>query len=80
MIRRRQTARFSDLELQADEDGASPLAIIPDPGPSIEAIAEHHDMQDRLQSAIQALPPKFRSVVILRYREQLSFTEIGVAT
>ena len=54
MIRRRQTSRFSDFECQANEDDLSPLTTIPDPGPSLEEIAEYHDMQERLQCAIQA--------------------------
>ena len=33
--------------------------------------------QQRLQEAIQTLPIKFRSVVLLRYAGQLSFSEIG---
>ena len=32
-----------------------------------------------LQRAIDALPPKFRAVVLLRYASQLSFSEIGQA-
>jgi RNA polymerase sigma-70 factor (ECF subfamily) len=40
-------------------------------------VVERHDLQALLQDAIQTLPPKFRSVVILRYASQLSFSEIG---
>jgi RNA polymerase sigma factor (sigma-70 family) len=38
---------------------------------------ENQDLQQLLQHSIQALPPKFRSVVLLRYVSQLSFAEIG---
>jgi RNA polymerase sigma factor (sigma-70 family) len=40
-------------------------------------VAEYHDLQKSLQQAIQSLPPKFRSVVQLRYTKELSFGEIG---
>ena len=42
-----------------------------------EELAEQSDLQQRLQEAIQTLPLKFRSVVLLRYAGQLSFSEIG---
>ena len=40
-------------------------------------MVERRDLQALLQEAIQELPPKFRSVVILRYSSQMSFPEIG---
>jgi RNA polymerase sigma-70 factor (ECF subfamily) len=40
-------------------------------------MAERSDLQAALQEAIDALPAKFRSVVLLRYTSQLSFSEIG---
>jgi len=75
--RRRYTLYFSELEREADEEERSPLASLPDFHPLPEEIAEHHDLQHALQQAIQALPPKFRTVVLLRYAGQLSFAEIG---
>jgi RNA polymerase sigma-70 factor (ECF subfamily) len=52
---------------------------MPDPGPLPDELIEHHDIQQMLQKTIQELPPKFRSVVVLRYAAQLSFSEIGHA-
>jgi RNA polymerase sigma factor (sigma-70 family) len=76
-LRRKRAIHFSDLESASDEDDLSPLAIMPDTRPLPEEIAERHDLQRSLRSAIDALPPKFRSVVLLRYTGQLSFSEIG---
>src|ERR1019366_6687341 len=76
-LRRKSAIHFSDLESASDEDDLSPLAIMPDTRPLPEEIAERHDLQRSLRSAIDALPPKFRSVVLLRYIGQLSFSEIG---
>ncbi|MBV9712872.1 MAG: RNA polymerase sigma factor [Ktedonobacteraceae bacterium] len=76
-LRRKRAIHFSDLESASDEDDLSPLAIMPDTRPLPEEIAERHDLQSALRNAIEALPPKFRSVVLLRYAGQLSFSEIG---
>jgi RNA polymerase sigma factor (sigma-70 family) len=76
-LRRKRAIHFSELESASDDDDLSPLAIMPDLHPLPEEMAERHDLQSSLRSAIEALPPKFRSVVLLRYAGQLSFSEIG---
>ena len=78
-IRRKHAIHFSELESTTDEDELSPLTAMPDNGPLPEELAERHDLQECLQRAISTLPPKFRSVVLLRYSAQLSFSEIGQA-
>lgn len=75
--RRRCTLYFSELEREADEEDLLPQENIPDFHPLPEELAEHHDLQHALRLAIQALPPKFRAVMLLRYTGQLSFSEIG---
>lgn len=76
-LRRKRAIHFSELEAGNDEDDLSPLAIMPDTRPLPEELAERHDLQQALRKAIESLPPKFRSVVLLRYAGQLSFSEIG---
>lgn len=76
-LRRKRTIHFSELEINNDDEDLSPLNILPDPRPQPDEMAEHHDLQQKLQQAIHALPPKFRAVVLLRYTGQLSFYEIG---
>jgi RNA polymerase sigma-70 factor (ECF subfamily) len=71
----RSTLHFSQLENSEGE--LAGLCDIPDPGPLPEEVLERHDLQAQLQSAIEMLPPKFRSVVLLRYTSQMSFVEIG---
>jgi RNA polymerase sigma-70 factor (ECF subfamily) len=78
-LRRKRAIHFSELESMNDEDELSPLAAMPDTSPLPDELAERHDVQQRLQGAINSLPPKFRSVVLLRYAGQLSFSEIGKA-
>jgi len=75
--RRRRVTLFSALEWQAEEDDISPLATLPDLHPLPDEVAEFNELQRRLMCAIQSLPTKFRSVVLLRYIHQYSFSEIG---
>lgn len=76
-LRRKHPIPFSELEPANDEDDLSPLATIADSSPLPEELAERRDLQQSLQKAIQTLPPRFRSVVTLRYAGQLRFSEIG---
>ncbi len=76
-LRRKRAIHFSELEASNDDDDLSPLAIMPDTSPQPDEMAERNDLQRALRQAIDALPPKFRSVVLLRYTSQLSFSEIG---
>jgi RNA polymerase sigma factor (sigma-70 family) len=76
-LRKKRVVHFSELQSLNEDEDLSPLSIIPDNGPLPEEVAEHHDLQAILQQAIDALPPKFRMVVVLRYASQMSFSEIG---
>jgi RNA polymerase sigma factor (sigma-70 family) len=76
-LRRRDILHFSELESALNEDELSPVDAIPDSSPLPAELAERHDMQQVLQQAIDALPSRFRAVVLLRYTAQLSFSEIG---
>ncbi len=75
--RRRAALCFSQLEVEESDGELMCLYDIPDPGPLPEEVVERHDLQVLLQEAIQTLPPQFRSVMMLRYASQLSFSEIG---
>lgn len=76
-LRRKRPTHFSELESSTGDDDLSPLDIMPDTRPLPDEVAEHHDLQSALKKAIDSLPPKFRSVVLLRYAGQLTFSEIG---
>jgi RNA polymerase sigma-70 factor (ECF subfamily) len=71
----RYAVHFSQLENSEGE--LASLCDPPDPGSLPEEVVERRDLQAHLQAAIEELPPKFRSVVILRYSSQMSFVEIG---
>jgi len=77
-LRRIQPIYFSELKVSEDvEDEFIPFEFVPDPTPLPEEIAEQHELQHRILSAISVLPPRLRSVVFLRYTLQKSFAEIG---
>lgn len=78
-LRRKRVIHFSEMDSTHDDDELSLLAIIPDTGPLPDELAERSDLKEKLHAAIDALPPKFRLVVLLRYTSQLSFSEIGKA-
>lgn len=48
-----------------------------DEAPLPSELFEHKNLQDILQKAILKLPLKYRSVVILRYSQELTFEEIA---
>jgi RNA polymerase sigma factor (sigma-70 family) len=75
--RRRHAIHFSQLESTNDKYETSLLDELPDPSPLPEELAEHHNLQRCLQEAIQTLPPRYCSVILLRYIAQMSFSEIG---
>jgi RNA polymerase sigma factor (sigma-70 family) len=76
-LRRKHPISFSQLEITEEEDDVSPVALLPDPDPLPEEIAEHHELQQVLRRAIDDLPLKFRQVVLLRYIGRFTFVEIG---
>jgi RNA polymerase sigma-70 factor, ECF subfamily len=78
-LRRKRSIPFSTLEVSEEEEEGSWLASLRDPNPQPEEVAEHHDLQEKLQRAIDGLSPRYRSVVRLRYNGQQSFAEIGRA-
>jgi RNA polymerase sigma-70 factor (ECF subfamily) len=75
-MRKKHLFLFSEMETMT-EDESGPLEYIPDPAPLPEDFVEKHDQQCLLQDAIQALPSCYRSIVSLRYREELTFSEIA---
>ena len=76
-LRRKRPLLFSELDLSDDDEDWSFLEMIPDPYPLPEEIVERSDLQRDLYQAIEALPSKFRCIVLLRYTSGLTFVEIG---
>lgn len=78
-LRRKRLLSFTEIEAGNEEHEAISLDATPDTSPSLEEIAERRDLQQDIQRAIQTLPHQYRAVVLLYYRDQMSFPEIGKA-
>jgi RNA polymerase sigma-70 factor, ECF subfamily len=68
---------FCEVETRIEEDEATFLNDIPETCPTLEELAELHDLQREICCAIQSLPHRYRAVCVLYYTEQLNFAEIG---
>lgn len=77
-MRKKKLLYFCELEVIPDGDNVTIEQGFVDADPLPEEIAERHELQHNLYMAIQTLPARPRSVVLLRYREELSFSEIGL--
>jgi RNA polymerase sigma-70 factor (ECF subfamily) len=68
------------VSLEGDEEGGGLAAVLANPaGASPEAEAERRDLARDLERAISALRPDYRSAVVMRYVEGLSYEEISEA-
>ncbi len=77
VLRRKRLPSFSEVETGHEEGEAPSWNAIPDSSPVPEELAERRELQQAIQRAIQALPHRYRSVVLLYYTDQLTFSEIG---
>ncbi len=71
-VRKRKRAAFATL---ADVGGIN--NAIADPSPNPDAILEKKEVVMRLMAAIDSLPRKYRTVIILRHLEQLGYDEMA---
>ena len=76
-LRRKRLTYFSEVETENGKGDISWLDAIPDTNPTPEELAERHDLQRSVRCAIQALPDRYRSVIVLHYENGLGFPEIG---
>jgi len=78
-VRRRQRSRrLASIEALQESNDEGPKFELADP--SIEmpaASATRHELEAEIQRAISRISPKFRTVIVLRYIENLSYEEIA---
>ncbi len=80
MLRRKPKAKLRSLdEPIATEDGETQMDL-PDPSSGPEETVLSHDMDRRIQAALNTLPEVFRLTVIYADIEGLSYEEIAEAT
>ncbi|HVB75859.1 MAG TPA: sigma-70 family RNA polymerase sigma factor [Ktedonobacteraceae bacterium] len=76
-LRRKRPGYFSELAATCREDEPPILDALADTSPLPEELVERQEAQRCLYEAIQALPPRYRSVVCLRWMDGMSFFTIG---
>src|SRR5260370_15319575 len=75
--KKRYIPLFSTLEVDDETQGPSPLEALLDPDLLPEDQIEEKERHHQLYAAIQALPPTSRTIVLLRYEEELPFPAIA---
>ncbi len=74
-FRKKKTAPFSDFDT---EDGGNILTdTLADPSPLPQYFLERADISQALQTALNQLAPKHRSIMIFHYNDHLTFAEIA---
>lgn len=76
-LKKRKSAVFSELDDEAND--ISFADTLQDPEPLPPAVFEHAELARELEKATQALHPDHRMVLILHYRDDMTFEEIAVA-
>ena len=77
--RRRLVFYFHQAPVEEDaETGPHEIAAHPDPSPERRAMSR--EIRDRLQSAMESLSPRQRTIFVLKHFEELSIPEIAELT
>ncbi len=78
-LRKRKNAKgnISLDEPLKEQDGKDIASLIPDDYNLPERIVEENELRDRLEMAIQKLPPEYREPLALRYTKGLSYEDIS---
>lgn len=79
-LRRRPKAHVQSLDQPLDLGGGGEVYLeIPDSGSNPERLVMSHELDERIQRALNSLPNDFRMTVILADIEGLSYEEISTA-
>jgi RNA polymerase sigma-70 factor, ECF subfamily len=73
--RRRKTTSLWDIGL--DRDGEPTAYEIPDEADRPDDVVERRDLRGLMERCIAQLPPKYRTIIVLRDVEGLSYEEIA---
>ncbi|HPA18844.1 MAG TPA: sigma-70 family RNA polymerase sigma factor [Verrucomicrobiae bacterium] len=71
--------RVPTIPLDPAGDAFDPGSRIPDPGPSPVDLAGRAELARAVERALESLPPPYRSVLVLRHVDGLSYEEISEA-
>ena len=77
---RQRSLRIESLDQPRDLDDDGMTREIADSSQAPHILLEKKELQQRLRAAVEALPPDYREVVLLREYHNLSYNEIVEAT
>lgn len=79
-LRKKQLPTYPLDSSFGDEDVLSPAQRLAGPGPDPDAVLRLRELQGRLDQAIEALPPAYRELILLRHRHHCRYDEIARVT
>jgi RNA polymerase sigma-70 factor (ECF subfamily) len=75
-LRRKRLRRFVSLGARRDE-GEEPILDLPDESAATDQRLDSSLKEERIQKALNALPAKYREVIVLRDVQEMSYEEIA---
>ncbi|MCS6949040.1 MAG: sigma-70 family RNA polymerase sigma factor [Armatimonadota bacterium] len=79
-LRREQEFISHSLDEPVEVEGENLFAQVPDPSPSALQLLEKAELIQRIQQAVQSLPPRYRAFAVLRDLEGMSYEQIAEVT
>ncbi|HWS53610.1 MAG TPA: sigma-70 family RNA polymerase sigma factor [Pyrinomonadaceae bacterium] len=78
-LRRQGSARTEDLEVET-EGGRTYEKPLASSAPTPEQLSERSERRAEIEEVVQALPPAYRELIVLRHAHDLSYDEIAEVT
>jgi len=66
------------LDSSVNRDGDEMKIDLPDKGPAPDAVLHRSEAMHHLESIIDELPPHYKTIILLRHHQDLSYEEIAV--
>jgi len=74
---RRRRLRLVSLDAPIDAESSERSRELPDPAMLPDEVVSRAESASRMDGLIQGLPPRYRVVILLRYKEDLAYEEIA---
>jgi RNA polymerase sigma-70 factor (ECF subfamily) len=74
---RRNRMRFLSIDGHTDKDGDEIEMQLPDKGPAPDRVLERSEAMVKLEEVVADLPPHYRSIILLRHDQDMSYEEIA---
>ena len=74
---RRRRLHLVSLDAPLDQEPGERSRDLPDPAPLPDELTSRRESASRMETLVQGLPPRYRIVILLRYKEDLAYEEIA---